>query len=516
MKKRIFNFLNPIFTVAFVSVLVVSCTDLALEETDSIIADGAVVFEGVADVDASVTNLYNDVYGQLGDQANFFALNEVSTDETLVPTRGTDWGDNGIWRTLHSHTWSPTHQYVLTVWNQLNQNVLRASQILDPLSNPSNTQAADARFLRAFSMYFVLDFWGIAPYRNPTDGADIDPTVLSAQEAYDLIVGDLEFAIQYLPTNGPSESNNRATRAAANFLLAKVILNSERYTGSAPNYQRVVDLVDAIAADGYALQAGYFDLFEQSLDNETIWYANTGVGNRIWNGLHYNQNSPDNSGGGWNGFSTLAEFYDSFEGDPNSNNIGDGQEERRGWVPDATTANSQNLGIGYGFLIGQQYEEDGSILRDRTGEPLVFTKELPGLSGNGENTGIRIIKYHPGGEGGSFRGHEIVFRYADAHLMKAEAMMRMGGNATTLVNELRTLRGATPLGSVSEADMLAERGRELYVEFWRRNDLVRFGQFTSNWQFKNEASVGDSKWNLYPIPVNALLSNPNLVQNPGY
>lgn len=157
MKKRFNNYLKPIFTIAFLSIMTVSCTDLAIEETDSIIAEGSVVFEGVADVDASITNLYNDTYGQLGDQANFFALNEVSTDETLVPTRGTDWGDNGIWRTLHSHTWSPTHQFVLTVWNQLNQNVLRASQIIDPLSGPTAAQEADARFLRAFSMYFVLD-----------------------------------------------------------------------------------------------------------------------------------------------------------------------------------------------------------------------------------------------------------------------------------------------------------------------------------------------------------------------
>ena len=97
MKKRFYNYLKPIFTIAFLSIITVSCTDLAIEETDSIIAEGSVVFEGVADVDASITNLYNDTYGQLGDQANFFALNEVSTDETLVPTRGTDWGDNGIW-----------------------------------------------------------------------------------------------------------------------------------------------------------------------------------------------------------------------------------------------------------------------------------------------------------------------------------------------------------------------------------------------------------------------------------
>ncbi len=516
MKRSLFTNLKPIMGIAFLSILTFSCTNLELEESDSIIADGSVVFEGVADVEASITNLYNDTYGQLGDQANFFALNEVSTDEQLVPTRGTDWGDNGIWRTLHAHTWSPTHAYVLNTWNNLNQNVLRASQIIDPLSDPTPEQAAQARFLRAFSMFFVVDLWGVAPFRNPTDGSDVDPTVLSAAEAYNLIIDDLNTALSDLPVRGPSEENLRASRAAGNFLLAKVILNSERYTGSAPNYQAVIDAVDAIAADGYSLQAGYFDLFKQDVDNETIWFASTGVGNRIWNGLHYNQNSPDNTGGGWNGFSTLAEFYDSFEGDPNSNNVGDGQEERRGWVPDAATADEQNVGIGYGFLVGQQYNEDGTILKDRTGQPLVFTKEMPGLSGNGEATGIRVIKYHPNDEGGSFRSHEIVFRYADAHLMKAEAMMRMGGDATTLVNELRTLRDATPLGSVNDNDLLAERGRELYVEFWRRNDLVRFGQFTKDWEFKNPESVGDTKWNLYPIPINALLSNPNLVQNPGY
>lgn len=519
MKRNMIKFMKPVLATAFLSLLTVSCTDLAIEESDSIIAEGSTVFEGVADVDASITNLYNDTYGQLGDQGNFFALNEVSTDETLVPTRGTDWGDNGIWRTLHAHTWSPTHQFVLNTWNNLNQNVLRASQILDPLSAPNAEQEAQARFLRAFSMYFVLDLYGVAPFRQPTDASDVNPSVFSASEAYAFIVNDLETALPNLPMAGPGpteEGHSRANRAAGHFMLAKVMLNAERYTGSQPNYQAVIDHVDAIAAEGYALQAGYFDIFKQDVpDSETIWYAKAGVGNRIWNGLHYNQNSPDNSGGGWNGFTTLAEFYDSFEG-PESNAAGSGQEERRGWVPGASDANSQNLGIGYGFLVGQQYEEDGTILKDRSGNPLVFTKELPGLSGNGENTGIRIIKYHPGDDGGSFRSHEIVFRYADAHLMKAEAMMRMGGNATPMVNELRTLRGATPLGSVTDADLLAERGRELYVEFWRRNDMLRFGQFTRAWEFKNEASVGDDTWKLYPIPVNALLSNPNLVQNPGY
>lgn len=515
MKRNFFN-TRSLLAIALVSLFTVSsCTDLEIEATDSVITDESIGFDGV-NAETALNNVYNDVYGQLGDQANFFALNEVSTDETLVPTRGTDWGDNGIWRTLHAHTWSPTHQFILNTWNNLNQNVFRASEIIDDRTDGTAQQKAEARFLRAFSMFFVLDLWGQAPFRNPGDGPEVDPTVFSAAEAYDFILNDLTSAIPNLPATGPSAETNRASQASANFLMAKLRLNAERYKGSVDNsdYQAVIDAVDAIAGDGFALQAGYFDIFKEDVDSETIWFAVTSVGNRIWNGMHYNQNAPDNGGGGWNGFTTLAEFYDSFEGNATSNYVGDGQEERRGWVPDASNADETNLGIGYGFLINQQYDEDGSALKDRPGEPLVFTKDLPGLAGNGEKTGVRIIKYHP--VNGSFTSHEIVFRYSDAHLMKAEAMMKMGGNATALVNELRTLRGASTLGSVSDADMLAERGRELYYEFWRRNDLVRFGQYTRDWQFKDPGSVGASFRNLYPIPVNALLSNPNLVQNEGY
>ena len=126
-------------------------------------------------------------------------------------------------------------------------------------------------------------------------------------------------------------------------------------------------------------------------DSETIWWIPTGVGNRIWNGLHYNQVSPDQAGG-WNGFTTLADFYDSFEGPASTNAANSGQEERRGWVPDATTANEMNGGIGYGFLVGQQYNASGEPINDRSGNPLIFTKELAGLYGNGEAEGIRTIK----------------------------------------------------------------------------------------------------------------------------
>ena len=109
-------------------------------------------------------------------------------------------------------------------------------------------------------------------------------------------------------------------------------------------------------------------------------------------------------------------------------------------------------------------------------------------------------------------------RYADAHLMKAEAHLWKGeaGMALTMVNDLRNARGASPLGSINADEMLAERGREMYMEWIRRTDLVRFGQYTRDWEFKEPSAVGDETKNIYPIPSAAILSNPNLIQNAGY
>ena len=99
------TFLNKFGLLTILSALFMfSCTDLEIDESDSVFTGGGDGFNGVTNAEAALTQLYNDVYGQLGNQENEFALMEVSTDELLVPTRGTDWGDNGIWRTLHVST----------------------------------------------------------------------------------------------------------------------------------------------------------------------------------------------------------------------------------------------------------------------------------------------------------------------------------------------------------------------------------------------------------------------------
>ena len=523
MKIMFKNQLKRIGSLAIMSaVLLVSCTDLEIKETDSIFTESGDGFSGVADPEGALQGLNNNIRGNLEGQDNLFALTEVSTDETFVPTRGTDWGDNGIWRVLHQHTWTPSHNYVLSVWNQWNQNIFNASEIIDARSNASAEVVAEAKFLRAFSMFWIMDLYGQVPFREPDEGPEIEPRVLTRVEAYNFILQDLDDAIAGLPAGGANNNdlNRFATKASARFLKARVLLNSGVYSGSgAPaiaDLDLVIDLVDEIAADGYALQDGYFEIFMDSPDSETIWWVSASVGNRMWNGLHYNQTHPDNGGGGWNGFSTLAEFYDLFEGPPNSNYADDGQEERRGFVVDPSNAAADNFGFGYGMQIGQMYNGAGEPLEDRSANPLVFTRELPGLVGNNERTGIRTLKYSP--RNGAYTGHQIIFRYADAHLMKAEAYLWKGeaGTALDLVNELRDIRGAEDLGSIDTKSMLDERGRELYHEFVRRTDMIRLGEFNRAWEFKEPGSVGDANKNLFPIPSNALLSNSNLVQNPGY
>jgi len=524
-----------------------SCTDLEIEETDSFISEG---FQGLEDPSSALDQLYNQVGGQLGDQANTYALNVVTTDEQLIPTRGADWGDNGRWRKLHQHEWGLEETDIITPFDQWNANQLLASQILDERTAAPADVAAQAQFLRAWSMFLILDLYAQVPFRDTQLPSSEVPTVLTGAEAVNFILSDLDAAIAGLPaTPAQSDDLDRASKAAARLLKAKVLLNRHIYenqltggggTPAAADMQEVINLVDAIEADGFALQAGYFEIFESSADTETIWYVTSGnTGNRIFNGLHYN--STGLGGGGWNGFSTLAEFYDLFEGDPNQNRYEsdlesaqiDGQEERRGGVPNigvpftGAPGTSDNNGredgsnVGNGFLIGQQYALNGDALEDRQGSPLVFSREFvdgngsPSLINNDEKTGIRVMKYNPR-FGGGFEPHVLVMRFADAYLMKAEAMMRSGGDPTAMVNDLRVLRGATPLGSVTESDLLDERGRELYVEGWRRNDMIRFGQYGRQWEFKSSDEANNPARRLFPIPLPQLLANPNLQQNPGY
>lgn len=487
-------------------ILFSACTDLEVDEKDSII----VVTSAGGTTNASATDLLQGSYNDLGtfaDQAGIYSLYEHTSDELIPPTRGVDWSDNGVWRSLYTHTWDPSHSYILSAWNGLNSNAYKTGLVMDA-ANATPQQEAEAKFLRAFNMFFIMDLWGQVPFRRTTDAATSVPTVMTRSEAFDFIVKDLTEALPDLSNSGPfavnGNPNPTATRAAANALLARLYLNKAvyfdddgigPYTFDAADMTKVVEHCNAVAADGYAL-APFFDNFKAAGTSEVILTSQQGSPqNRVYMTLHYNQNPS-----GWNGFATLADFYGKFEDD----------DIRKGVYPPPDGSNYS--GIGRGFLIGQQKKDDGTDLVDtRTQLPLQFSPEVP-LSGAPTHTGIRVIKYHP-----ADYGKYILIRYAEVHLMKAEAIMRGGTgspSALDIVNALRTNRGASALGSLDENAMLDERGRELYWEGLRRIDLIRFGKFNDDW-----AEKGDNKDPfrvLFTIPQQALDSNPNLQQNPGY
>ena len=279
------------YVIALLSVVgLSSCTDLEIEETDSFISAG---FQGLENPSSSVDQLFNNANGNLGDQANTYALREVTTDALLVPTRGADWGDNGRWRKLHQHEWGLEETDIITPFDQWNANQLLASQVLDSRSNASAEDAAQANFMRAYSMWAILDLYGQVPFRDTQLPSTSIPEVMSGAQAVDFILADLDAAIGGLPTvaAGGGDALRRGCKAAARFLKAKVLLNRHIYdnqltggggSANAADMASVISLVDEIAADGFDLQAGYFEIFEQTADNETIWWAETGVGNRIF------------------------------------------------------------------------------------------------------------------------------------------------------------------------------------------------------------------------------------------
>ena len=218
-----------------------ACTDLEPEIRDSQLREGAGgVFVPGSPADALVTN-YKDL-GAITDQANIYSLFDHTSDEMIPPTRGTDWGDNGVWRTLHAHTWDATHSYVLASWNQLNERVYRCNQTL--ASNPNAQQTAEAKFLRAFFMWQVMDLYGQVPFRNVNEGVDVNPKVYTRSEAFDVIVRDLEEALPNLPTGGPIATNSKATKAAANALLARLYLNKAVYKAAKAEGPYTFDAAD--------------------------------------------------------------------------------------------------------------------------------------------------------------------------------------------------------------------------------------------------------------------------------
>jgi hypothetical protein len=505
--KRI-NIIKGILLTSTI-VLGVSCTNLEEEVLDGVTISNT--GGGTVNSASLLVSAYEGLRG-FETQGQMFALDEMSSDALVGPTRGGDWDDNGEWRQIHVHTWAPDHVQVRNAWNALLSQVYSCNLIIE---NGSGSQITEARFLRAFYYYNVIDLFGQAPYREAGSALTEDPKVWSRSEATGFAISELEAIMGSLPARAAGDASI-ANKDAAHFLLAKLYLNkgvfdaadaAGPYTFAAADMTKVVSNVDAINS---SLSTDYWDNFKPTNNTspEILFSARNiqgGAGGDIqyhWRmGMHYNQ-TPD----GWNGFAIVSEFYNNYN--PNDRRIKNGDSQI-----------ISNFGNPVGMQIGQMYKPGGTVaLNDRNGNPLIYTAAVTLITSGKtlETAGIRMNKYIPDASNLGQPNNDYVFmRYSDALMMKAEAIAR-GGSGTNDVAKLTALvsrSGQVGTFPTTLDGIYKERGKELWLEGWRRNDMVRFGTFLAAKQLK--PYVSDNKYALYPIPSDALF-NANLSQNPGY
>ena len=476
-----------------------SCTDLEETIYEDITADNFFSSEG--DYYSVLVNAYGNLRPLLW---GYFNNSQISSDETIVPTRGGDWGDGGKWRELHQHNWTPVNAEVVGHWNDANKGLAQTNQFIYDLDAADaslfsvyskDVLMAEARVLRAFYYFQLMDFYGGVPILQ---SASIDPANLPAKntrkEVFEYIESELLAAIGNLKDMHTSDQQGRVTKYTAHGLLARMYTNAEVFTGTSRWADAATHADMVINSGDFSLEADFHDNFSPENDggSEHVFVvpnlAQGGLGLTFnMRTMHYNQlpSSP------WNGFCTLADFYNTFD----------------------TTDARHDI-----FLVGQQYDDAGNALTDRQGNPLSFTSSLPGITGASETDGIRVVKYgvDVNAAGGDSGNDYVIIRYADVLLMKAEALLRQGDEtgALAIVNDIRSRAGAAARTTLSTDDLLEERGFELAWEGVRRQDLIRFGKFTDAWELKEV--TGEDYIKLFPIPFSALGANPNLEQNPGY
>jgi hypothetical protein len=512
---------NVIKSVLFVSTLVlgISCTNLDEQVLDG--KDSSKAIES-SEVKGILQSAYEGLRNFQG-QGQMFTMDEMSTDALVGPTRGGDWDDNGKWRAFHTHEWDAANTEIRDAWNSLLVQIYNCNLVIE---NGSPAEIVEARFLKAFYYYNVIDLFGQAPYRELNSNLSDYPKVYTRTEGTEFIIKELEEILPSLATrtaNDPSFAN----KDAAHFLLAKLYLNKAvfeaanpagPYTFAAADMTKVVQNVDAISS---SLSPNYWSNFapdnntspELLFTSKNVVGTGGGIQSRWRMAMHYNQ-TPS----GWNGFTTLAEYYAKF----------DPADPRIKYSTPEILANFGNpVGLQQGQMRnGKNKDAKGADapgtagntldLQDRNGHALFYTTTIS-LFAEGatlETAGVRGMKYIPDAANIEAPGNDyVLMRYSDALLMKAEAVIRGGtGSVGTIMTDIAARTGK-PASAATLDGVYLERGKELWWEGWRRNDMIRFGKFLGPRELKSKTS--DPKYLLYPLPTNVLY-NPNIKQNPGY
>jgi len=498
-----------------------ACTDLTESPKSSLTPEN--FYRNEAEVLGGLAAVYADLGGSdnHGTLWAYYNLSEISTDELIVPIRGIDWNDNGRWLEIHRQTWGAGSASGLddiqNAWVVPFRGVSRANIVLDALTRvdipKENVVTAELRGLRAFYYYMLMDMFGGVPIASDIE---IKPRPRVTRDSlFRFIESELKGIRLVLPVTRPANEAGRLTRGACDAILANMYVNAQVFTGTVTaagltpgtaRWQEASNWADSVLNGPYSLVANWRSIFTADNDNspENVLviknqHANTVGLNFVMRALHYNQITPTP----WNGFASLAETYRAF---------------------DAADARRQI------FLVGQQYNLDKLAkgdtvpVTDRQNNPLIFTDTIRDATDAKENEGPRIVKWplDPDHLNENNANDFAYFRVGEMYLIKAEAQLRLGSAATalTLLNTLRArvFNPPKPLAVVNDSTLLAERLFELAGEAKRRQDLIRFGRYTTrvDQQVAKGKVLSDPYRILMPIPSTQMAANRCLYQNPGY
>lgn len=451
-------------------------------------------------------------------------LQEITTDEAICA-----WGDPGI-ADLNTQTWSSTNQFLTALYQRLSLSVTYANDFIKKTNGNNDPKIkrynAEARFLRALAYSWDIDLFGNPPFTTDADGVGkFFPKQIERAKLFNYIVSELKAIESDL--GDPKFSYPQADKAADWMLLARLYLNAKVYTGTAkwdsckiycdkvinsgkyslaPNYRQNFSADN----DGYHNPEMIF-AFDQDGTNVQGYVGTTFIIESCSDGTYIN--APDlglTSNTNWNGNRARKQFMN---------------------VLVDTLATYGNVPVPASDPTFAQCKDKRVYLKQKK------SINIPSASSNGDY-GIGVYKFTAKNSDGTMPATANpayactdfpVFRYADALLMRAEALHRMGDDANAVkdVNAVRERAYGNTSGDITASQLtdqflLNERGREFYYEAQRRTDLIRFGQFTNGsytWAWKGGVYNGtqtDSHLNLFPIPGDEVSANPNIKQNPGY
>ncbi|MCR4604230.1 MAG: RagB/SusD family nutrient uptake outer membrane protein [Prevotella sp.] len=464
----------------------------------------------------------DDGQGLQGTCRGVYDLQTFGSDEAMIPTRGGDWYDGGIWQDMYKHSWSSGHVFfknawlylykVITLCNHSLMQIDRHQQLLTDEERKAYT--GEVRALRAIYYWYLLDLFGNVPVITSADVSIQEVKQKSRAEVFQFVCDELNAVYMQLSSENSVKHGDfysRITRPVALFVLAKLMLNAEVYCG-VPHWKETIACCDLLESQGYQLEDDYRSNFairnENSSENIFVIALDKDLyGNQqqnMFRSYHYRQAAAYGFTGE-NGSCATRKVLEVFGYGTDSV---DNRFDFNYWADTVTDLNSQPV-------------------TDRMGLPLKYYPWEVALNLSGseyvETAGARMKKYEidkNATKDGKLMDNDIVlFRYADVLLMRAEARLRLGqdGQADYDAVRRRAGMGTRPL---TLQNLLDERLLELCWEGWRRQDLIRFGQYRSLYgEEKGHTDIvdeTDGHTTLYPIPADIITLNSNLVQNEGY